>query len=222
MLQLINYQLSLAGKKMLGFKNLSVGDDKNSSHDGNSVTLMGRSGIGKTSCLLDIAGLRATQAGGDDRQKQFTSSGKILLAGVDIGRMPSHQRRVAYMAQQPVVFPFLSVAENLMLAIPKAYNKKTRATKIAWALQQCHMVGFDKRNPKTLSGGEVARLSLMMLILAEPRLLLLDEPFSAMHKTLRGAMKKFVVDIISKQKIPMLMVTHQREDALGKIIILKE
>ncbi|MDI9314270.1 MAG: ATP-binding cassette domain-containing protein [Hydrotalea sp.] len=218
MLQLIDYQLLLAGKKLLGFKNLSVG---HAGGRGNAdiLTLMGRSGVGKTSFLLDIAGLLTAGGSAED---SFVSRGKILLDGSNLRGVPSHQRRVAYMAQQPVVFPFLSVAENLSLAIPKKYDKKTRVKKIAWALQQCQMVGFEKRNTTTLSGGEVARLSLMMLILAEPKLLLLDEPFSALHKTLRGAMKKFVVDIVSKQKIPMIMVTHQREDALGKIILLKE
>ncbi len=219
MLQLSDYRIMLDGRHLLGFKNLAV-------RGGDVLTLMGRSGLGKTSFLLDLAGL---QGAGN-----FSSQGMIKLDGEDIRPQLPHVRRVGYFSQRPVVFPFLSVRENLLLALQNVrtpptnkknakgkYDKKTMEKKIAQALEQCQLSGFERRDPKTLSGGEIARVSLMMLILAEPKLLLLDEPFSSLNKNLRTTMKSLVLDAMDKQKIPIIMVTHQRQDALGKVIALR-
>ncbi|MGI9461787.1 MAG: ATP-binding cassette domain-containing protein [Alphaproteobacteria bacterium] len=207
MLQLLDYQLLLNKKPLMVFKNLLI-------NGGDVITLMGRSGLGKTSFLLDIAGLL--------EGNMWHSRGQMILDGIDVRKQPSYLRRVGYFSQRPVVFPFLSVRENFLLALRQKHNKKLCEEKIKWGLQQCQLAGFANRVPKTLSGGEVARLSLMMLVLAEPKLLLLDEPFSSLNKNLRSTMKRFILKLIDQQNIPIIMVTHQSEDALGKVIMLKD
>lgn len=179
---------------------------------GKFLTLMGRSGLGKTALLQHIAGLNADIVAG---------RGELLLNGKLLQDVPAYQRQIGYMPQKPLLFPFLTVAENLAIAMPKKLNKVEKSLALKNALSDCQLPdNIGTRDPHSLSGGEVARLCLMMLLLAKPKLLLLDEPFAALNFELRRSFKKLLEQEINKRNIPVILVTHQYEDGLGKIITL--
>ncbi|MCX8515763.1 MAG: ATP-binding cassette domain-containing protein [Alphaproteobacteria bacterium] len=213
-LNIDHYRLSLRSSSTVGGR-LLLRLPRRRVNDGEIITIMAPSGFGKTSFLLDLAGL----IDGD----VFMTEGSMLLHGIDITALPAWQRRVAYGAQKPVLFPFLNLRDNLLLAIRQG-DKKSKGALVKRALLDARLAIDDddvgQRDPSTLSGGEAARASLMMLLLSEPRLLLLDEPFAALNKPLRDKMKSFIGKMVRARGLPTIMVTHQQDDALGRIITL--
>lgn len=169
---------------------------------GEVLTVMGPSGSGKSTLLAALTG---TLAPG------FQTTGHILLHGQDIGPLPTNQRRVGILFQDALLFPHLSVGGNLGFALPpRLPDRKARIDK---ALEDAGLPGFANRDPATLSGGERARVALMRTLLAEPRALLLDEPFSALDTDLRLRTREFVFGQIRRLGLPTILVTHDIEDA---------
>ena len=121
-----------------------------------------------------------------------------------------------------MLFPHLSVGGNLAFALPASLRgRQARRAAIEAALAKAGLAGFANRDPGTLSGGERARVALMRTLLAEPRALLLDEPFSRLDAGLRDRIRAFVLDLIRAEGIPAILVTHQPDDARaagGRII----
>lgn len=169
---------------------------------GEVLTIMGPSGSGKSTALSAVLGTLAPA---------FQMEGRILLAGQDITALPPHKRQVGLLFQDDVLFPHLSVADNLAFAIPP--GQRDRAAKIAAALDSAGLTGFGPRDPATLSGGQRARVALMRTLLAQPRALLLDEPFSRLDADLRAQIRGFVLGRIRDQGLPAILVTHDAEDA---------
>jgi len=174
-------------------------------HAGEVTTIMGPSGSGKSTALAAITGTLAPD---------FSAEGRILLDGKDISDLPTRTRRIGLLFQDPVLFPHMTVGGNLAFALPP--NSGTRAARherVATALAQAGLDGLALRDPETLSGGQKARVALLRTLLAEPRALLLDEPFSRLDANLRAQMRRFTFDRARKAGIPTLLVTHDIEDA---------
>lgn len=172
---------------------------------GEVVTIMGPSGSGKSTALAAILGTLAPV---------FTVQGRILLNGRDITTLPPHLRKIGLLFQDDVLFPHLSVGGNLAFAIPpEIRNRAERRNIIETALDDAELSGFADRDPATLSGGQRARVALMRTLLARPCALLLDEPFSRLDAALRTQIRSFVLDRIRAERLPTLLVTHDREDA---------
>ncbi len=172
---------------------------------GRIVTIMGPSGSGKSTALAALTG---TLAPG------FRLTGRILLKGRDITHLPTRSRNIGLMFQDPVLFPHLSVGQNLAFALPAAIRGRTaRQSRIEAALASAGLDGFAARDPATLSGGQKARVALLRTLLAEPCALLLDEPFSRLDTDLRAQIRSFVFDRAARAGIPTLLVTHDIEDA---------
>ena len=169
---------------------------------GEVLTLMGPSGSGKSTALAAMIGTLAPD---------FRQSGRIWLAGRDITTLPTHARRIGLMFQDDLLFPHLSVGGNLAFALPP--RVKDRARVVAAALEEAGLSGFDHRDPATLSGGQRARVALLRTLLAEPKALLLDEPFSRLDAGLRGQIRSFVFDQARARGLPVILVTHDIEDA---------
>lgn len=169
---------------------------------GQIVTLMAPSGAGKSSLLNAIIGTLAPA---------FTMSGRILLDGHDVTHQPTRLRRIGILFQDDVLFPHLSVAGNLGFALPSGH--RDRRTRIEAALASAGLAGFADRDPATLSGGQRARVALLRTLLAEPRALLLDEPFSRLDSAQRDQMRRFVFDRARALGLPVILVTHDPEDA---------
>ncbi|MBB4265907.1 ATP-binding cassette domain-containing protein [Roseospira visakhapatnamensis] len=196
--------LSLASRRLLGPLDLSVAA-------GEVVTVMGSSGSGKSTLLAFVSGAL---------DPAFRAGGRVRLDGRDLTGVPAERRRLGLLFQDPLLFPHLSVGENLAFGIPRGVPRRQRRARVAAALAEADMAGFETRDPATLSGGQAARAALMRVLLAEPRALLLDEPFARLDVALRARVRAFVFDHIAARGLPTLLVTHDPEDAQGTVVRL--
>jgi putative thiamine transport system ATP-binding protein len=181
---------------------------------GEVATLMGPSGIGKSTLLDGIGG---------HLMHGFDLRGEVILNGRNILQLPAESRRVGVLFQDALLFPHLSVGDNLAFGLARNVRGAARGAAVAEALAQAGLQGFAHRDPATLSGGQRARAALMQALLARPEALLLDEPFSRLDAGLRAEIRGFVFDHIRAQNIPALMVTHDAGDAdaaVGPVISL--
>lgn len=194
-LSLRDVTLRVADKYLLGPLSLDVAP-------GAVATIMGPSGSGKSSLLAYLCGTL---------DPAFAASGMATLDGAELSAVAPEKRRIGILFQDDLLFPHLSVAGNLAFAVPA--NAPDRKRRIDAALAEAELDGFGERDPATLSGGQRARVSLMRALLAEPRAILLDEPFSKLDAGLRDKMREFVFAHIRARQIPCLMVTHDEADA---------
>lgn len=172
---------------------------------GTITTVMGPSGIGK-STLIDFIGGHLDFG--------FVAGGNIMLNGLDVTNSPAETRHIGILFQDALLFPHLSVGDNLAFGLNARHRgRAARRTAVDVALEQAGMAGFHDRDPATLSGGQRARMALMRALLAEPRALLLDEPFSRLDPELRAEMRGFVFAHIRNHGMPVLMVSHDASDA---------
>ena len=172
-------------------------------------TLMGPSGVGKSSLLAAIAGTLSVVSEG---LRPLVFEGTITLNGRRVEALPAYQRGIGLVTQEPLLFPHLTVAENLAFGIAQSRGKAKRAALVAQALQAADLQGYGDADPSRLSGGQRARVALMRALLAEPRALLLDEPFSKLDETLRQHIRDwFFAQVLSRQ-IPAVLVTHDPSD----------
>jgi len=183
---------------------------------GNVLTVMGPSGAGKSSLLSFING---------SLDANFERSGRVTLQDRDITDLPPHERRVGILFQDPLLFPHMSVAENLLFAIPPGGEKAERLAQVSSALETAGLKDFEARDPATLSGGQAARVALMRVLLSSPDALLLDEPFSKLDTARRDQLRQFVFAEARRRMLPVVMVTHDENDAAaggGRIIRLAD
>ena len=171
---------------------------------GEVLTVMGPSGVGKSTFLAFITGTLAPD---------FAASGEVWLDGHNITHAAPHQRRVGILFQDDLLFPHLSVGANLAFGLRPGGSAAARKARIDKALDEVGLSGFADRDPATLSGGQKARVALMRMLLSEPCALLLDEPFSRLDAALRAQVRDMVFDRARARQLPVLMVTHDAEDA---------
>ena len=169
---------------------------------GEVLAVMGPSGSGKSSLLAFLAGLL---------QPPLTARGHVQLEGQDITDWPTERRRVGLLFQDDLLFPHLSVRDNLLFAVP-AGERRQRLLKAEQALERAGLGGMGARPPASLSGGQRARVSLLRALLAEPRALLLDEPFGKLDSALRQQLRAFVFSSLRERGVPVLLVTHDLQD----------
>ena len=165
-------------------------------------TVMGASGSGKSSLLAAICG---TLPPG------LVFEGDITLNGRSLQALPTEQRGVGILFQDDLLFAHMTVFENLLFAVP-AGPKNARIAAVEQGLMDLDLVAFAHADPATLSGGQRARVALMRALLAQPKALLLDEPFSKFDTALRARLRTFVFDLVKQRHIPVLLVTHDAAD----------
>jgi len=166
---------------------------------GDYLIIVGPTGAGKTILLETIAGFHVPQ------------EGKILLNGKDITNLPPHKREVSMVYQDYMLFPNMSVEENI--AYPLRVRKIEWKKKVRNIAKKLGIEDILHRNPKTLSGGEMQRVALARAVITSPKLLLLDEPFSALDPGMRDNARRVVRDFIKELEIPTIHVTHDFSDA---------
>jgi len=172
---------------------------------GEVLSVMGPSGVGKSTLLAAVMGTLPPD---------FRMQGRVLLDGDDITRLPPEARRIGILFQEELLFPHLSVGGNLAFALPAAVRgRAARRARVDAALAEIGLEGYAARDPATLSGGQKARVALMRMLLAEPRALLLDEPFSRLDAALRDQIRQLVFARAAQRGLPLLLVTHDAADA---------
>jgi putative thiamine transport system ATP-binding protein len=184
---------------------------------GQILTLMGPSGSGKSSVLAAIAGTLGSVAEG---AQALRFEGSVKLDGVELGQLPTAQRGIGLLFQDALLFAHMTVAENLLLAVPPG-PRAERREQVRQALAEAGLEGYGERDPATLSGGQRARVALMRALLAQPKALLLDEPFSKLDAALRDQFRAFVFDHIRAQQIPALLVTHDANDIADPALVVE-
>jgi putative thiamine transport system ATP-binding protein len=208
-LRLEGVTLRLGGRPLIGPLELTV-------PPGTIATLIGESGVGKSSLLAYLCGTLPTA---------FDGAGGVWVGGADVSSKPAHLRRMGILFQDDLLFPHLSVGQNLAFALPAGLRPKAeRERRVAQALREAGLEGFAPRDPATLSGGQRARAALLRVLLSEPGALLLDEPFSRLDAVTRRRFREFVFTRVREAGLPALMVTHDSEDAAaagGPVIPLR-
>ncbi len=182
--------------------------------DGEFFSLLGPSGCGKTTTLRMIAGFVPP------------TSGEVILSGENVTRLAPEKRNVGIVFQNYAIFPHMTVAQNVGYGLKlRRMDKKLIAEEVEKALQQVSMEGLANRMPSQLSGGQLQRVALARVIILEPKLLLLDEPLSALDKKLREEMRIWLKDLQHKLGLTTIYVTHDQDEALflsDRIAVMRE
>jgi molybdate transport system ATP-binding protein len=179
------------------------------------VALFGPSGSGKSLTLQAIAGTVLPDTG------RIVLDHQPLYDSAQHYNLPSQQRRVGYVPQHYALFPHLSVAQNIAFGLSRA-PRRVRAQQVAELLELFGMQGFEHRLPRQLSGGQQQRVALARALAVQPRLLLLDEPFTALDGVLRDTLRQELAQVHARWGITVLLVTHDLADvfALGQRVIV--
>ena len=171
---------------------------------GEVLAVLGPSGCGKSTLLRAVAGLERPDAG------------RVLFDGVDVTGLPTHRRDFALMFQDGQLFPHLSVAGNVGYSLRmRRTPRPERDERVAELLELVGLPGHGDRSPDTLSGGERQRVALARALAVRPRMLLLDEPLSALDRTLRERLAAELHDILRVEHTTALLVTHDHDEAFA-------
>ncbi|MFL5928797.1 MAG: ABC transporter ATP-binding protein [Gaiellaceae bacterium] len=181
--------------------------------DGEFVSLLGPSGCGKTTLLRMIGGF------------EFPDSGRILLEGKDLTATPAHKRPVNMVFQRVTLFPHLNVFENIAFGLQlKRTAKDEVRTRVGDALDLVRLPGFAERAVGTLSGGQAQRVALARAIVNRPKVLLFDEPLSALDLQIRRQLQVELKDIHRELRSTFVYVTHDQEEAMtmsDRIVVMR-
>ena len=170
---------------------------------GDIVTLMGPSGCGKSSLLSWMVGALTPPLHAD---------GELWLDEQRLDRLPTARRQIGILFQDALLFDHFTVGQNLLLALPASLKGVARQDAVQHALERAGMAGLSSRDPATLSGGQRARVALLRALLAQPKALLLDEPFSRLDADRRADFRQWVFDEVRRLDIPVVQVTHDAQD----------
>ncbi|OZI11105.1 ABC transporter ATP-binding protein [Bacillaceae bacterium SAS-127] len=192
-----NINKSFHDKAVLQSLNLSL-------EEGEFVTLLGPSGCGKSTLLRILAGLTAPDAG------------RIMMDGKEITNVKAKERNVGMVFQSYALFPNMTVEENISFGLKmKKVNKDTIKQKVR---QLIEMVGLEEKEasyPRELSGGQQQRVALARALIVEPKVLLLDEPLSALDAQIRKSLQKLLRRIQQELNMTTILVTHDQEEAMA-------
>lgn len=170
---------------------------------GERLSLLGPSGCGKSTTLQLLAGLLAPD------------QGQIYLAGRSLNRVPPEQREMALVLQKGLLFPHLSVGENVAFGLKmRGVSRAEQEERAIAMLEQVQLTGFENRKPSELSGGQAQRVALARSLVIRPKVLLLDEPLSALDASLRGDMQDLILRLQAETGVTMVIVTHDQGEAV--------
>lgn len=169
--------------------------------------LLGPSGSGKSKTLQCIAGIETPDRG------HIAVGQRIFFDDACKVNMPIQDRRVGYLFQQYALFPNMSVAENIACSIRKRTGRKEKQAIIASVMQRLHLEGLETHRPFQLSGGQQQRVAMARILVNEPDILLLDEPFSALDVSLKEQVMAELMGVLQQFHKDVILVTHNYEEA---------
>ena len=171
---------------------------------GELMTLLGPSGCGKTTLLNLVAGFLVV----DD--------GEIEIDGKRVNEIPTYKREIGMMFQNYALFPHMSIADNVGYGLRmRGIAKPDLKRRVAEALSLVRLTGVEDRRPHQLSGGQQQRVALARALVVSPKVLLLDEPFSALDRNLRASMQIEIKEIQRQLGVTTIFVTHDQSEALS-------
>src|SRR4029077_13576778 len=173
-------------------------------YKGEMFALVGASGCGKTTLLRMLAGFADL------------SSGRLLIDGADMAAVPPHERPVNMMFQSYALFPHMTVESNVGYGLRRMpLDAKVKQQRVAEALDMVQLGALGERRPHQLSGGQRQRVALARALIRRPKVLLLDEPLSALDKKLREQTQFELMDLQYKLGITFIVVTHDQDEAMA-------
>ena len=172
--------------------------------DSDRIGILGASGSGKSMTLRSIAGIEDVDSG------HIEAGGRLLFDSQTKTNLKPQKRRVGYMFQNYALFPTMNVLKNVMAGLGKATDENR--CKAVDMLKRFNMEGFEDRLPGELSGGQQQRVALARIMVTEPDLILLDEPFSALDGHLRDRMQMEMLDMLEDYPGQAVMVSHSRDE----------
>ena len=182
--------------------------------------LMGASGSGKSMTLKCLAGLETPDCG------RIVLNGRVLFDSAAKLNLPPQRRRVGYLFQSYALFPNMSVSGNIECGLrAQGLGKDARRQRIAELIDSFHLQGLEQRYPRQLSGGQKQRVALARLLGAEPELLLLDEPFSALDEELKQELQGQLQQLLASFGKPAILVSHDRREVerlCGRVLYIKQ
>ena len=190
-------------RKQLGNFQLDV----NLEADNGVTCLLGASGCGKSYTLKCIAGIEKPNSG------RIELDGTVLYDSEKGINLPPQKRKVGYLFQNYALFPNMTVRQNILCGLHREKDRSTKELRVQEMLRTMQLEGLENHKPSQLSGGQQQRVALARILVNEPRLLMLDEPFSALDAHLRDSLKIELRDMLLKFGREVLMVTHSREEA---------
>lgn len=195
--------LSVKGLNVSYGKNHILKDINLEIENGEFVSILGKSGCGKTTLIKSIAGLLETD------------NGDINIFDKNVAGLPPEKRQTVIVFQDLRLFPHMNVEDNIAFAMKlKKMDKAVIKEKVEKLLDQVRLAGFEKRKVSRLSGGQMQRVALARALGAEPKLLLLDEPFASLDEDLRKEMGELVRRLHRENGITTVMITHDKEEAM--------
>ena len=195
--RLENFSKSFSDKNVIDNISLDV-------YENEFLTLLGSSGCGKTTILRAISGL------------DKPTSGKVYIDNIDVTNLDPTKREVNTIFQNYALFPLMTVYDNIAFGLKmKKVGKEEIDRRVKEMLELVHLVGYENRYPRELSGGEQQRVSLARGLINKPKVLLLDEPLSALDLKLRKEMQLELKSLQRKLKITFIYVTHDQDEALS-------
>lgn len=173
--------------------------------EGEFITLLGPSGCGKTTTLRMVAGLIDL------------TEGEILFDDQVVNNIPTHRRNIGLAFQSHALFPHMTVAKNIAfgLEVRGGLSKPAREARVQEMLDMMELKGFGDRLPGQLSGGQQQRVALARMLATDPRVLLFDEPLSALDRNLRDTLKYSILALQRRTKKTAIYVTHDQSEAFA-------
>lgn len=192
----LSFRYARGSREVIRDFNLSI-------EKGEIIGILGESGCGKSTLLRLIAGLEVPTTGSlrIDKQEIFSPSSFL----------PAEKRGIGMVFQDYALFPHLTVAQNIVFGL-HGYSKKERLQRLREMLELVSLTEFAERYPHELSGGQQQRVALARALAPRPSILLMDEPFSNLDADLKGKIRKELKQILNKEQMTCIFVTHDKED----------